>query len=80
MGIVTDVSGLSASVQRGPRVGQTIIRIDSRYFRPTEVDHLLGDATKARLKLGWEARISFDSLVKDMVDRDLFLAEKERIA
>ena len=60
--------------------GRCIVQVDPRYFRPTEVDHLRGDATKARLKLGWEPSISFDSLVKEMVDRDLFLAEKELIA
>jgi len=60
--------------------GRCIVQVDPRYFRPTEVDHLRGDATKARLKLGWEPSISFDSLVKEMVDRDLFLAEKELVA
>ena len=43
-----------------------IIRVDSKYFRPTEVDTLLGDATKAKEKLGWEPKISFEQLVEDM--------------
>jgi len=47
-----------------------IFRIDSRYFRPTEVDTLLGNATKAKEVLGWEPRISFKNLVKDMCENE----------
>jgi GDPmannose 4,6-dehydratase len=54
-----------------PKVGQTVLRIDSYYFRPTEVDTLLGDSTKARSKLGWSATQSFDALVRQMVMCDL---------
>jgi GDPmannose 4,6-dehydratase len=50
---------------------------DPRYFRPTEVDFLLGDSTKARRKLGWQPRISFEELVRRMVMHDLELAEQE---
>lgn len=57
--------------------GQVLIEIDARYFRPTEVDLLLGDATKAREKLGWRPTISFDALVADMVDSDLDLISRE---
>jgi GDPmannose 4,6-dehydratase len=46
--------------------GKPIIRVDSKYFRPTEVETLLGDATKAKEKLGWEPKISFEQLVEDM--------------
>lgn len=56
------------------------IEIDPRYFRPTEVDLLLGDASKARRVLGWEPRVSFKELVRLMVDRDLELAQQERDA
>ena len=52
--------------------GKIIIKIDSRYFRPTEVDNLLGDSQKAKIKLGWKPKISFPELVKEMVQRDLF--------
>jgi GDPmannose 4,6-dehydratase len=55
------------------------VRIDSRYFRPAEVDFLLGDATKAKEKLGWTPKHSFDDLVKRMVEHDLKLAEKEKM-
>jgi len=48
-----------------------LIEIDSRYFRPLEVEYLLGDASKARKKLGWEPKVKFKELVKIMVDADL---------
>jgi GDPmannose 4,6-dehydratase len=54
------------------------VEVDPRYFRPAEVDHLLGDATKARTHLGWEPRVKIDALVKMMVDHDLELARREK--
>ncbi len=54
------------------------VEIDSRYFRPTEVDVLLGDATKARKKLGWTPKVSFEQLVDMMVASDLEIAKKEK--
>ncbi|MEX0907121.1 MAG: GDP-mannose 4,6-dehydratase, partial [Gemmatimonadota bacterium] len=51
--------------------------IDPRYFRPTEVDYLLGDASKAREKLGWEPRVRFPELIRMMVDADVELAAQE---
>ncbi|MBZ5604137.1 MAG: GDP-mannose 4,6-dehydratase [Acidobacteriia bacterium] len=54
------------------------VETDRRYFRPTEVDFLLGDASKARRQLGWEPRVSFDDLVRMMVEHDLELASQER--
>ena len=55
------------------------VEIDPRYYRPAEVDLLLGDSTKARTKLGWQPRTSFNQLVDMMVEHDLKLAERERI-
>lgn len=53
------------------------VEIDQRYFRPTEVDLLLGDATKARQKLNWKPKVDFETLVKMMVDEDMKLIEKQ---
>ena len=58
--------------------GQTVVRIDPRYFRPTEVEFLLGDATKARDRLGWRPQHSFSDLVRDMVAADLAEAKAEQ--
>ncbi|RJQ84040.1 MAG: GDP-mannose 4,6-dehydratase [Desulfobacteraceae bacterium] len=57
--------------------GKVLVRIDPRYFRPTEVDHLLGDPTKARRKLNWQPTIGFDDLIAGMMKADLEAAEKE---
>ena len=59
------------------RSGQTIVEVDPRYHRPTEVDTLLGDASKARTQLGWRPEIGFDELVKEMVAADLALAGRD---
>jgi GDPmannose 4,6-dehydratase len=55
------------------------VEVDPRYFRPTEVDYLLGDATKARTKLGWKPKVTFHALVKMMVEHDTRLAEQEKL-
>jgi GDPmannose 4,6-dehydratase len=57
--------------------GKTIVAIDRRYYRPAEVDTLLGDASKARRQLGWEPRIGFEELVAEMVAADLKEAERD---
>ena len=59
--------------------GDMVVKIDPRYFRPTEVETLLGDASKAKAKLGWEPEISFEELVREMAREDLLLAAKDRI-
>ena len=59
------------------RTGRTLIEIDPRYFRPAEVDLLLGDAGKARRELGWEPKTTFPQLVKMMTEADLAYAERE---
>ena len=61
------------------RTGRRIVQIDPRYFRPTEVDTLLGDPSKARKQLGWQAEIPFDTLVEEMVASDLTLAERDAL-
>ena len=57
--------------------GRELVRIDPRYFRPTEVDLLLGDPTKARRQLGWEPTVTFKELVRIMVDADVKALEDE---
>jgi GDPmannose 4,6-dehydratase len=59
------------------RTGAIIVQVDPRYFRPTEVETLLGDATKARTKLGWKPELSFATLVQEMVSEDLQLARRD---
>ena len=59
--------------------GKCIVSIDPRYFRPTEVETLLGDPSKAKAKLGWEPKITFDELVKEMVREDLKSAERDEL-
>ncbi|WP_461208966.1 GDP-mannose 4,6-dehydratase [Desulfocurvus sp. DL9XJH121] len=59
--------------------GKAVVRVDPRYFRPTEVDTLLGDAAKARDLLGWEPRISFEQMVEEMVLSDLADARRDEL-
>ncbi|MAV04690.1 MAG: GDP-mannose 4,6-dehydratase [Flavobacteriaceae bacterium] len=59
--------------------GDEFIEISEKYFRPNEVEHLLGDSSKARKDLNWKPKTSFDQLVKMMVEHDLDLAEREKI-
>jgi GDPmannose 4,6-dehydratase len=53
------------------KTGKVLVQVDPRYFRPTEVQSLLGDATKARTRLGWQPEVDFATLVKEMVEADL---------
>jgi GDPmannose 4,6-dehydratase len=62
-----------------PRVGDVIVEVDPRYFRPTEVETLLGDPSLAKRELGWEPKISFEDMVKEMVVEDLSLAAKDKV-
>jgi len=66
-------------IGRNPENGQVLVQVDPRYFRPTEVDFLLGDPTKAKKNLGWQPKISFEKLVKLMVQKDLEEAERDHL-
>jgi GDPmannose 4,6-dehydratase len=59
--------------------GRCLVSVDPRYFRPTEVETLLGDASKAKLKLGWTPKITFQELVREMVREDLKSAERDEL-
>ena len=74
-GVITKIINQSDDL----KVGQTIVKVDPVYFRPSEVDTLLGDSNKARTKLKWKPEYDFDSLVQEMVQSDLILANKEKI-
>jgi GDPmannose 4,6-dehydratase len=65
--------------EKGYADGRCIVQIDPRYFRPAEVDTLLGDPTKAKTKLGWTPRVSFQQLVAEMVREDLKSAERDEL-
>jgi GDPmannose 4,6-dehydratase len=81
VGVVDSVDQLRVTSHqlRSPKPGDTIVRVDPRYFRPTEVDALLGDAGKARRKLGWKPKVTFRQLVAEMVREDLKSAERDAL-
>ena len=60
------------------KIGQEVLAVDPKYFRPTEVDLLIGDPSKAKLKLGWEPMIQLEELVRDMMESDLKLMQKDQ--
>ena len=60
------------------KLGQTVVKVDPKYFRPTEVDLLLGDPTKSKEKLGWKLKYDLPALVKDMIQSDLHLTKKDQ--
>jgi GDPmannose 4,6-dehydratase len=75
IGTVTVVEGHKSKC----KVGDVIVKVDPRYFRPTEVEALLGDPSKAKQKLGWEARISFEDLVREMTESDYLSARRDSL-
>lgn len=77
LGISIGWSGEGVDEVGRDQAGKVVVRVDPRYFRPTEVETLLGDASKAREKLGWEPRISFRELVAEMVREDYIAAERD---
>ncbi len=74
--VVVDITGNNAPALN---IGDVIVKVDSRYFRPTEVETLLGDPTKAKKKLGWIPQITFDEMVEEMVAYDLEQAKKHAL-
>ena len=78
-GIVDSVDNKNALVAASIKPGDVIVKVDPRYFRPTEVETLLGDPSKAREKLGWEPKIGFEQMVAEMVREDLELAKRDEL-
>ncbi|MBN1253248.1 MAG: GDP-mannose 4,6-dehydratase [Bacteroidales bacterium] len=77
-GFISEIKDKNLNKIDNLKVGKVVIKVDSRYFRPTEVDLLLGDPTKAHNVLGWKTEYDIDDLIKDMVDSDLALMKKDK--
>jgi GDPmannose 4,6-dehydratase len=75
IGVVSRVTGKQASC----KVGDVVVRVDPRYFRPTEVETLLGDPSKAKEKLGWVPTTPFEELVREMVEADFESARRDAL-
>ncbi|MBA3029578.1 MAG: GDP-mannose 4,6-dehydratase [Desulfobacteraceae bacterium] len=73
------INGSTLKRNHSIKPGDTLVAVDPRYFRPTEVESLLGDPTKAKEKLGWEPRISFEDMIQEMVAHDLVEAQKDEL-
>ena len=81
-GTGVDETGMVAAVNDETstlNIGDVVVRVDSRYFRPAEVETLLGDPTKAQQKLGWKAKTAFKDLVAEMVRADLKIARRDNL-
>ncbi len=79
LGIELTWTGSGVEEKAVDQTGKVVVAIDRRYFRPAEVQALLGDATKARQKLGWKSRTNFRELVREMVQSDLEAAERDKL-
>ena len=77
-GIIWEGNGLDEVGKRAD-TGEIVIKIDPRYFRPTEVEQLLGDASKARKKLNWQPKTTLDELITEMIDEDSNEAKKDSL-
>ncbi|MFT5252869.1 MAG: GDPmannose 4,6-dehydratase [Flavobacteriales bacterium] len=76
--ITNSSSGQRTTNYELPQIGKEVLAVDPAYFRPTEVDLLIGDPTKAKTKLGWECKYDLAALVKDMMQSDLHLMKKDQ--
>ena len=79
VGVVTEVVKTAGEVRAKCKAGDVIVRVDPRYFRPTEVETLLGDPSKAKAKLGWVPTTSFEELVREMVESDYTSAKRDSL-
>ncbi len=76
IGVISKITNTQA---HGMKLGQTVVKVDPRYYRPTEVDLLIGDATKAKTKLNWEPIYTLAEMVKEMVAADIIVFKKEQL-
>ena len=76
IGVIESIIGDKA---KDVKVGQEIVKIDKRYFRPSEVDDLLGDATKAINELGWKPKINAKEMCIEMVEHDFLFAQRIKL-
>lgn len=79
IGVVKAIEPVAGELKAQCKPGETIVRVDPRYYRPTEVETLLGDPGKAKAKLGWTPRTSLNELVREMVDADYTKARKDAL-
>ena len=79
LGMRISWSGTGDQERGVDQTGQTVVAVDPRYYRPTEVETLLGDASKAKRELGWRPRTSFTELVREMAEEDLQIAERDAL-
>jgi GDPmannose 4,6-dehydratase len=79
IGVVSAVKKVGGEVRAKCKPGDVIVRVDPRYFRPTEVETLLGDPSKAKAKLGWVPTTSFEELVREMVESDYTSAKRDSL-
>lgn len=73
------ISKINNSQTHGMKIGQVVVKVDPRYYRPTEVDLLIGDATKAKTKLNWVPKYTLAEMVKEMVAADIIVFKKEQL-
>jgi len=79
IGVVAKVEPVNGEIKAKCKPGEVIVRVDPRYFRPTEVETLLGDPSKAKAKLGWTPTTTFEQLVKEMVESDYTAARRDSL-
>ena len=79
VGVVAKVDTAQGDIKAKCKVGDVVVKVDPRYFRPTEVETLLGDPSKAKAKLGWTPTTTFDELVREMVQSDYTAARRDSL-
>ena len=77
--IINNTTHSIVNVDKLTYAGNLIVAVDKRYFRPTEVETLLGDPTKAKEKLGWEPKITLEEMVHEMMENDINIAKRDSL-